>query len=191
MRSRVFSLIHNVFERVQMKVLGLTLVMFFGTVAYGNEGVKKNTDLGKRKVVSHSQVTRCEGDNCRINSVTKFDKVLKKEGTSYGECVFSDNQGARFSQCDLSPKKKKPKAQVKTVVKTKVVNTIKKNRIQVHVGSGPAGLSEDSSNNRATITQERAFLIGGQYTRLLEDDLSVGVAAFTNKSITLSIGFDY
>jgi len=176
-----------------MKVLIVLSMFFIGVTAYANPGVKKNTDIGKRKVESHSQVTRCEGDGCTTNSVTRFDKDLSngKKAIYFGECNYSEEGGKRYEHCKLSKEKKKAKVKVKTVVKEKVVDTTKNNRVQLHVGYGPDGLEVNETNNDTTVKEKRKAIFGLQYTRRLNQDFNIGVSAFTNKSVTATFGIDY
>ena len=174
-----------------MKLLVAMSVLIWGSMVYANPAVTKDTDIGKRKVTDHYQVTRCEAgdDGCTINTVTKFNKTVKEKKVYYGECNYSEESNMRVSQCKTSSKKKKP--EVKTVTKTKVVDTTKKNRIQLHVGAGPAGLKVDEDNNETTVQEERKAILGLQYTRKLNNRWNVGGSVFSNKSATISIGLDY
>jgi hypothetical protein len=178
-----------------MKVLIVLSMFFFGVTAYANPEVKKNTDIDKRKAESHSQVTRCEGGGCTLNSVTRFNNGYNPKSrpggktTYFGECNFSEEGGKRYEHCKLTKKKKK--AKVKTVVKEKIVDTTKNNRIQLHVGYGSDGLEVDESHNETTVKEKRKAILGLQYTRRLNQDFNVGISAFTNKSVTATFGIDY
>jgi hypothetical protein len=174
-----------------MKLLLAMSVLVWGSLAYANPEVTKNTDIGKRKVERHYQVTRCEGDSCKINTVTEFNKGTSEKKIYYGTCNYSEEGKLRVSECETSPKKKKAKVKTKTVVKEKVVDTTKKNRIQLHVGYGPAGLKADEGNNETVVKEDRKAILGLQYTRKLNNRWNVGGSVFTNKSATISIGLDY
>ena len=171
-----------------MKFLVGLLFFSVSLGAYANPGVTKNTDLGKKKVTSHKQVTRCSGEKCTVNSVTTFDKELK-EANAYADCTISQKGVKRFQQCDTYKKKKKAKVKPKVITKTKVVT--KKNRLSVHIGGGPNGLEQTSYNNTTSVKESRKAYAGLQYQRMLNDELSVGASIFTNKSGTFSIGIDY
>ncbi len=173
-----------------MKVFLLFLSMLFASVAFGNPRVTKNTDIGKRKVESHHQVTRCDQDGCQIDSVTTFNKKIPGKHHYYGECNYAEEGGKRYSHCELSSKKKKPKVKVKTVTKIKK-KTAKKNRLQIHVGYGSDGLRHNSNNNETEVKENRTVILGGQYTRALKGDVNVGFSVFSNKSATVTLGFDY
>jgi len=170
-----------------MKVLFGAIIALSSSFCFANPMVKQNTDLGERKVTSHNQVTRCEDGKCVINSVTTFDKSTKK-AVSYAECTIADDKNQRFSQCETMKKKKK---MVKKVVVKAVESKQKKNRIQVHAGAGPDGLYEKTDNNKTSISENLKPIVGLQYSRVLENDFSVGVSGFSNKSLTFSIGIDY
>jgi hypothetical protein len=165
-----------------------------GGNAYAKPSVTKDTDIGKRKVKSHSQVTRCEGSGCTLNSVTRFDNGYNPKSrpggktTYFGECNFSEEGGKRYEHCKLTKKKK---TKVKTVVKEKVVDGTKNNRLQIHVGYGSDGLEVDESNNKTIVKEKRKVIFGLQYTRRLNQDFNVGISAFTNKSATATFGIDY
>jgi hypothetical protein len=176
-----------------MKLLVAMSVFVWGSLAFANPEVTKDTDIGKRKVTEHYQVTRCEGggDDCKINTVTKFNKSVKEKKIYFGECNYSEVDNMRVSECTTSPKKKKSKTKTKTVVKEKVVDTTKKNRIQLHIGAGPAGLKVDEDNNKTKVEEDRKAILGLQYTRKLNNRWNVGASVFTNKSATISIGLDY
>lgn len=171
--------------------LALVASMFLvGSLAYADPSVTKNTDIGKRDVTSHHQVTRCEGDNCRINTVTRFNKKVKEKKIYSGECVFNEVDNMRVSQCDTKPGLKK-KVKTKTVVKEKVIRKTKKNRIQLHIGYGPDGQKVEEDNNQTTVEERRRAIFGLQYTRALTDDWNLGGAVFTNKSATVILGYDF
>lgn len=178
-----------------MRIIVSSLCFFIASIASANPGVKKNTDIGKRKVESHSQVTRCEGNGCTLNSVTRFDNNHNPKShnngktTYFGECNFSEEGGKRYEHCKLSKKKKK--AKVKTVIKTKKVDTTKNNRLQIHVGYGSDGLDVDSSNNKTSVKEDRKPVFGMQYTRRLSQEYNIGISAFTNKTVTATFGIDY
>lgn len=169
----------------------LLLSMFFATTAMGNPGVKKDTDIGKREVDTHNQVTRCSNGECKINTVTTFKKqeVKLQERTYYGECNYSEQTGIRVSECKL--KAKKPKAKVKTVIKKVRVPTYKKNRVQLHIANGPTGLEKSGDNNSEEIKEKIYYFQGLQYTRMLNSRFSIGATIFTNKSASVTMGLDY
>ena len=89
-------------------------MFFFGALAYANPGVTKNTDVDKRKVVRHNQVTRCTpGEaHCTTDSVTEFSRSMIKINY-YGECNYVDDGTKTYEHCKITHKKPKPK--VKTV----------------------------------------------------------------------------
>lgn len=170
------------------RIIVLSAFFLCGT-AFANPGVTKNTDIGKRDVKSHNQVTRCEGDKCTINDVTKFNKSVKGKKIYRGECVFNEVDDMRVSQCKTDVKKRK--AKTKTVIKERVIDNTKKNRIQLHIGYGPDGLDADEDNNKTSVEERRRVIMGFQYTRSLKDGISIGGSVFTNKTVTATLGFDY
>jgi len=171
-----------------MKLVACAIsALFVSGLANANPGVTKNTDIGKRDVKSHYQVTRCESNGeCTINSVTKFNKKSQGKKIFSGDCVWNEVDGMRVQECKTKPNLKK-----KRIVKRKVVKELKKNRIQVHLGYGPDGQTVDEDSNN-TVVKERRRAVGGlQYTRLLNDDYSIGLTGFTNKTVTLTFGIDF
>lgn len=176
-----------------MKLLLVVSALASGSVALANP-VTKNTDIGKRDVKSHKQVTRCndaDGYDCKINSVTEFDKPVKKKKVYFGECNYSEDGNLRAEECVTSKTKRKPKVVTKTVVKEKTVDNTKNNRVQLHVGAGPDGFDVKETNEETTVEQSTSLLLGLQYTRRLNSDWNVGGSLFSNKSLTLSVGLDF
>ena len=175
-----------------MKVILVAVSVLFSPLAFANPGVTKNTDIGKRDVESHYQVTRCEGEKCTINSVTKFDKKVDKKKVSFGECVFSEESNMRVSQCKTSPKKKKKvKKQPKSKIVVKEKKMQKKNRLQFHLGYGPTGLERESDNNATSVSEDMDVVVGAGYSRLLDDTVSLGISVYSNKTVTATFGIDY
>jgi len=174
-----------------MKMLLVAISVFFSSMAYANPEVTRNTDIGKRKVVSHNQVTRCEGGECSINTVTRFDQVRPGSQSFWGECFYVEEGGKRFSYCLTTPKPKKAVVRVKTVTVTKKVKVYKKNRLQLHLGYGPTGLEQKSNNNKTKVSEDMDVVMGGTYSRAINSQYSIGATMFTNKTTTLSLGFDY
>lgn len=170
-----------------MKQIILLTALLFSGLAFGNPGVTKNTDIGKRGITDPHQVTRCKGDSCKINTITKFNKKTSKKKISFGECVFLEESNMRVSECTTSSKKKKPK--VKTVTKIKKVQ--KKNRLQFHVGKGPKGLKRKSNNNKTVVSEDMGAVVGMGYSRLLNEEVSVGATIFSNKTATFTFSVDY
>jgi hypothetical protein len=171
-----------------MRLIVSVLSVFLGySVAQANPRVTENTDINKRDVKSHHQVTRCEGGSCKINTITEFDKPVKGKHIYYGDCNYAEEGTRRFSECQLSKKKKSSKV----IVKEKVVDNTKKNRIQLHLGMGPSGFKVDEDPNDTGVKSDTKPIVGLQYTRKLNNRWNVGVSGFSNKAGTLSIGLDY
>jgi len=175
-----------------MKSLIVLAILLYATMSEAKSGIKENTDIGKRKVISHHQVTSCRNDEyCKINSVTEFDKYRGGKVIYYGECTFSSEDGKRYQECKVSGIKKKQV--VKTVIKKviKVKRVYKKNRIQVHIAKGPTGLEKSGDNNSEEIKEKIYYFQGLQYTRMLNSRFSIGATVFTNKSASVTMGLDY
>jgi len=179
-----------------MKVFIIMSLFSFSTLGYSNPGVNENTDLGARKVESHNQVTRCEGETCTINSVTQFSKKEEGKKIYRGDCIFNEVDGKRISQCETTPGlKKKTTVKVitkeKVVVKERVIDKTKSNRLQLHVGYGPTGLEVNEYDNDTSVKEKRKGVVGLQYTRTLNEDFNVGISGFSNKMVTVTAGFDF
>lgn len=175
-----------------MKILITMSMLLFGGLAYANPLVTQGTDIGYRQVESHHQVTRCAvGEaHCTTNSVTKFDKPMLPL-SYYGECNYVDDGKKTYQHCKLTGKKPKAKVKIKKVIVKKVVRVIKKNRLQLHLGAGPTGLSQESNNNKTVVGEKMDVVMGGSYSRALNETYSVGASVFSNKTATISFGFDY
>jgi len=175
-----------------MKFLIVISMFCFGSLAYANPEVTKGTDIGKRKVKQHYQVTKCDGDDCTINAVTHFSKKDMKKKFSYGECVFLEEKGMRVSRCYTSTKKKEVEPRIVRITTFKeVTKKAKKNRLYIHAGFGPTGLKQSSDNNTTAVKEDMDLVGGLGYTRLLNETYSAGATIFTNKTTVLSLGFDY
>lgn len=160
----------------------------YGGIVFANPGVTKDTDIGKRKVELHYQVTKCGvtllGEEvCSINTVTRFDKKISKKKISNGECVVSEVDNVRAAHCRMTTGVKKKK---KVVAKK-----VRKNRIQIHGGYGTNGLDVDETNNVTKVEEDRGVLAGLQYTRVITEEFNIGAAVFTNKTFTITFGLDY
>lgn len=171
-----------------MRIFIVMSAFLFGGLVHANPLVTQSTDVGKRSVKSHHQVTRCAvgDDYCTRNTVTEFKKPMNKT-VYYGDCNYVDDGKKTYQHCKLTKKKKK----VKTVVKTKVVDTTKNNRLQLHVGYGSDGLEVNETNNDTSVKEKRKVIFGAQYTRRLNQDFNLGASVFTNKTATLTFGIDY
>jgi hypothetical protein len=183
-----------------MRYLTLALALF-PFVAFANPGVTKNTDVSKRKAKKHYQLTRCVDDKCEVYEVTEFDKSLKTQGTYSEQCFFIVEDKKRFMACNKMPKptvvvveKVRPVLVVKErKVYIPQVRTIqnKKNRFSLHIGYGPNGLTRDSTNNQTGVSEYRSPIVGASYSRLVSNQVSFGLTAFSNSTLALSVGFDF
>ena len=172
-----------------MKLLIVASMFVFGSLAIANPGVKENTDIGKREVSSHHQVTRCAEGECKINTVTRFKKQeIMLQGVYYGECSYSEQKGIRVSECRIKDTKPKAKIKIKVKIKKVRVRVYKKNRIQVHIAHGPNGLRKSEDNNKTSVKEKLTYFEGLQYTRLLNNTFSIGATVFTNKSASVTMG---
>lgn len=172
-----------------MKLAALIVTSLF-TFSNGYADVLGGTDVGKRSVKSHNQVTRCEGDSCTLNSITRFNKSVDGKHMYYGDCNFSEEGNVRFKHCKITNKRKSRTVIKEKTVKVKVDNTLN-NRLQLHLGYGVTGINTESNNNNTTVSEEQGLIVGLQYTRRLEQEANIGVAIFSNEMATMVFGLDF
>ena len=183
-----------------MRILFVLGAMLATNVAYAEDMSK--FDVNKRKAVKHYQVTKCEGggsSKCTVAEVTVFDKALS--GKEYfTQCIFTEVGKKRFMTCDRNPTKPievvKLVEKVKVVEKKVIVKEVKevvknKNRISFQTGMAPVGVESKETEDNTTVTERRGLTFGVGYSRLLNDQISLGGSIHTNKAFNLSIGFDF
>ena len=66
-----------------------------------------------------------------------------------------------------------------------------KNRVRLLGGVGPNGFNPAVSSSNVVVTTTDGLLGGVGYDRMLDDRWSIGGQAFTNRTYTLGIGFDF
>lgn len=181
-------------------VVVLLVASLFSVPAFAED--MSDFDIGKKKVVKHYQVTKCVAkDKCTVAEVTVFDKNVK-DGEYYTQCSFLIKANKRFMMCDKTPSGPRVVEVVRYVPKVRVVTktvTVKEtkevvknfNRIQFMTGLAPVGVETQETEDRTIVTERKGLTFGVGYSRLLNEQVSVGLGIHTNKAFNLSLGFDF
>lgn len=171
--------------------------------ALANPGVKKDTDIGKAKVVRHSQVTYDKGEGTtQVVTVTVFDRARAEEHYRQ-ECVVSVQGRKRYSTCK-TVKLAATTATPTPAPATPPVATLRQpysgaqckpevsqdNRLMFHAGVGPTGLSTNEGPNGTEVKQERGVVLGLGYSRHLGKGLNLGVSVYSNSMVMGTVGVD-
>ncbi len=107
--------------------------------------------------------------------------VILKDGTVH---KFSENEYAVVKRKSKPVELSKPTPMVVRIAPTK-------NRITVHAGIGFYGLNIERSPDDVLVREQRRAVLGLSYSRRLNEDISLGVSAFTNSTFTLDAGLDF
>lgn len=182
-------------------------LFLFSSVALANPGVKKDTDIGKRKSKKHYQVTRCVEDKCEVYEVTEFDRKAEMNGQYSAQCFFIIEDKKRFMACNKDVKPQEPKVVmvksepivvekivVKTVEKKVVVEKQiepKKNRLIGKVGYGTRGIEYDNNSAGTKVKEDKGIVLGLGLDRRVTKQMSLGVEIYTNKQVGVTAGFDF
>lgn len=174
-------------------------LLLLPSLAYANPGVTKNTDIGKNKVKRHHQVTWTCDDNTGTCSTARFEEFQKpmKDERYRQICDVVVRENKRYMSCTTtnvavvaagdSTTSKKPK-QDQTI---ELWRPASPNRISLHVGRGPSGLKYKESNDYTEVKEDMSLVLGVGYSRVIYNNLSLGVSIYTNKSVMGTLGFDF
>lgn len=75
--------------------------------------------------------------------------------------------------------------------KVKVSAKPKRNRFTLHLGAGYDGIDTEETEEGLLIKGELAPVIGGTYSRLVSERVSISASYMSNETATLGLGFDW
>ena len=108
--------------------------------------------------------------------------VTLKDGNVY---TYSTNSHKVVTRS--SSKKVEPKLEQTVVVK----EASKKNRVTLHSGQGFKGFNAQTNGSVVKLQEQRVMVFGLSYSRMLDNQLSGSVSAFSNGTVTFGLGVDY
>lgn len=114
--------------------------------------------------------------------------IVKRDGKVIGKMKRSEYKVVKLGTSKEGDFTKEDVVQIITYHKK---HYYKKNRLTVKAGTGYYDMQRSFQNNTNTITQDRDFLLGIGYSRMLTDQFSLGVSVHTNETITLDGGVDF